>query len=774
MDISEHPAIKKLTEDVVNRIAAGEVIQRPSNAIKEMLENSLDAGSKSITVSVKAGGLKMLQICDDGHGIRKEDMEIVCERFTTSKLREFSDLRSIATFGFRGEALASISHVSHLTICTRTKDSKCSYKALYIDGRMKDSPRPTAGSVGTQITVEDLFYNVPTRRKALNNSCDEHQRIAAVVSKYSIHNAGVSFTLRKAGEGGPSGGISVRTQHGSTILDNIGVIYGSQVAKDLIHIEQDSTSLRYKMHGYISNANYSMKKFIFLLFINNRLVDCQSLKRSLSNVYQAYLPKGSHPFVYMSLVISPGNIDVNVHPTKHEVHFLNEEEIIESIQRAVETHLRGCNSSRTFYTQALLPDVSIEFTKPKSTKPTSHCDSKVYAHEMVRTDGKLQKLDAFLKPHSAFKSFSSADSMKTNSPSDIIEVIDEAHSTTTQHKNSEGFATTESNELKGPPLKKACLDGPSAITTKPKSSEKQESECAGMTTTSFPKRRAIRLTSVLKLQQQIKENTQSDLVKLIGNHVWVGCIDPELALIQHETKLFLANTTKLSEELFYQILIFDFGNYGIYRLSEVAPTFDLVMLALDSDESGWQPANGNKHDLAKHVVDFLKSKREMLTDYFSFELDKNGNIVGLPMLLPDYEPCLDGLPMLILRLTTEVDWESEIDCFRTLCREFAKFYSIRKGYIDMPELLEKTSKLCEEKPDMDNSMHSSFSYEDCNVTTEKKHDSSSSAKSWKWVVEHIVYRAIQKILLPGKEMLSDRSLLQLANLTDLYKVFERC
>ncbi|KAF0303949.1 DNA mismatch repair protein Mlh1 [Amphibalanus amphitrite] len=183
--VSTVPSIRRLDETVVNRIAAGEVVQRPANALKEMLENSLDAKATNITVMVKDGGLKILQIQDNGIGIRREDLSLVCERFTTSKLTAFEDLMQIGTYGFRGEALASITHVAHLTITTRTADSKCAYRrveARYTDGRLREDPRPCAGNVGTQILVEDLFFNMAARRQALRSPAEEFNKISEVVS----------------------------------------------------------------------------------------------------------------------------------------------------------------------------------------------------------------------------------------------------------------------------------------------------------------------------------------------------------------------------------------------------------------------------------------------------------------------------------------------------------------------------------------------------------------------------------------------------------------
>nr|XP_022308233.1 DNA mismatch repair protein Mlh1-like [Crassostrea virginica] len=596
--------IKRLDEVVVNRIAAGEVIQRPANALKEMIENSLDAKSSSIQVTVKQGGLKLLQIQDNGSGIRKEDMEIVCERFTTSKLQKFEDLNSIATYGFRGEALASISHVAHVTITTKTADSKCAFKGSYVDGKLKEAVKPCAGNVGTQITVEDLFYNISTRRKALKSPSEEHAKIAEVVSRYAIHNCNVGFTLKKQGENTAD----VRTPAKSSHVDNIRTIYGPSVAKELLEIEHEDKKLSFRCHGFVTNANYSMKKGIFLLFINHRLVDSSSLRKALDTVYQAYLPKNMHPFIYLSVEIAPQNVDVNVHPTKHEVHFLHEDAIISSLQSAIETKLLGANTSRTYYTQALLPGAPVSLDNkevdPAASK-SSGAPEKTYAHHMVRTDSREQKLDAFIKP---IQTVSSVDRLQQ--------------------------ATS--------------LADPQPMDASTKEQEMELPSCG-----SQQKKRPVRLTSVLTLQEEIRQNMHKNLREMFQFHKFVGCVNREFSLMQHQTKLYLVNTSKLSCELFYQLMIFDFGNYGKLRLAEPAPIHDLAMLALDLEESGWSEADGPKDDLAKYIVDFLKSKAEMLSDYFSMEIDQEGNLCTLPLLLEHYTPNMEGLPMFVLRLATE-------------------------------------------------------------------------------------------------------------------------
>ncbi|KAK9659720.1 DNA mismatch repair protein Mlh1, partial [Basidiobolus ranarum] len=249
----------------------------------------------------------------------KEDLGIVCERFTTSKLKDYDDLMSIGTYGFRGEALASISHVAHLTITTKTQDSSCAYRACYSDGKLAApkpgvsvDPKPCAGNNGTQITVEDLFYNVPTRRKALKNASEEYNKILDVVNRYAIHNPGISFTCKKQG----TNRADVHTSSTATIVDNIRQIYGNSVASELLELKYKSENLEFDVNGWVSNANYNAKKMTMLLFINHRAVENVSIKRAVENIYSTYLPKSTHPFIYLSIDMKPLNVDVNVHPTK--------------------------------------------------------------------------------------------------------------------------------------------------------------------------------------------------------------------------------------------------------------------------------------------------------------------------------------------------------------------------------------------------------------------------------------------------------------------------
>lgn len=372
-----HPntmSIKKLDVSVVNRIAAGEIIIQPANALKELLENSIDAGATNIDVLVKDGGLKLLQITDNGSGIALEDLPLLCERFATSKLQTFGDLSTISTYGFRGEALASISHISRLSVVSKTPKAPLAYKAYYSNGQLASAkfknenskPKPVAGTDGTQISVEDLFYNVPSRLRAMRSKSDELAKILDVVGRYAVHSQGVGFSCKKFGELLPQ--ISTRPQ--APLKERIRTVFGTLVASELI--EYDFGGLTeygvMRLYGAVSGLSYNNKrKTAPVFFINGRLVSCDPLKRALSSVFLVFLPKGNHAFVYMSLELVPQNLDVNVHPTKREVGFLHEDEIIAWVSGKMHDLLSSRDVSRTFKqstlkraTEALIDEVPVK------------------------------------------------------------------------------------------------------------------------------------------------------------------------------------------------------------------------------------------------------------------------------------------------------------------------------------------------------------------------------------------------------------------------------
>jgi DNA mismatch repair protein MLH1 len=547
--------IKPLDPQLVNRIAAGEIIQRPFNALKELIENSLDAGSTSINIQIKDGGLKLIQIQDNGCGIEKEDLKIICERFTTSKLKEFDDLKTINTFGFRGEALASISHVSRLTIITRTVNSPCAFKATYTDAKLtSDGIKPCASaSKGTQITVEDLFYNSSIRRNALKTGSDEFSKIYEVVSRYAIHNYHVGFYLKRIGENSNDlktiGCISQTNkekclENESFLLDNIGTVYGHELKNELERLSIDyDENFKFNMIAYMSNSKYvALKQMIFILFINDRLVDCQPIKKILQNLFSLYMPKNTSPFIYMNLQMNSNNIDVNIHPTKHEIRFLYQDEIINKIQKCFEDKLLNSNVSRTHYVKNLTLDIYMNKktdqtnsqTEAKKEGETLIQAEKVYPYQLTRVDSKERKLDSYLHSTSLNESIKS---FRNNS-----KAIAEDEYVITSAKHSESTKSVLRNKK-------------------------------------LP--RNLNYVSLIELRDNIEKNTSKHLKNIIQDMCFVGCLDSELALIQHQTGLYILNTNLLCQDLFYQITIFNFGNFGYLKLEKPIKIFDLAFMALN-------------------------------------------------------------------------------------------------------------------------------------------------------------------------------------------------
>ncbi|CAN3359080.1 DNA mismatch repair protein Mlh1p [Diutina catenulata] len=384
-------AIQPLSEQVINRIAAGEVIVRPANALKEMLENAIDAGARHIEIVVKDGGLKMMKISDDGSGIARDDLPLLCQRFATSKLATFDDLQTIGTYGFRGEALASISHVARVSVVTRTADAPVASKAYYVDGRLatatfkpSDAPpsalvKPTSGNQGTQIVVEDMFYNVPSRLKSMRSKSEELARIVEVAGRYAIH-CGDSVGIRVLSKESMIPVVSTRA--GESLKDRVRTIIGGGADTLEFDVAGDTTGLR-RVRGSISSPSYvNKKKMATVIFINHRLVACEPLRRAVAAVYANVLPRGSYPFYYLSLDIDPEILDVNMHPTKREVRFLHEDEIVDAVVAVVQAQLARVDTARSYAGQQ----------QPLSKRSVP--EAAAVAVKKYRQDSKLVRVDA--------------------------------------------------------------------------------------------------------------------------------------------------------------------------------------------------------------------------------------------------------------------------------------------------------------------------------------------------------------------------------------------
>ena len=734
--------IKKLEEDVINRIAAGEVVQRPSSGLKELIENSIDANSTCIQIIANAGGLKLLQIQDNGHGINREDLPIVCERFTTSKLATFEDLSKITTYGFRGEALASLSHVAYLTITTRTMDSQCAYRAKYCDGKLfaksgeSSSPKPCAGNIGTIISVEDLFYNMPLRRKALTNPTEEFNRVSDIVTKYAIHNDRIALSLKKSG----STTLEFNSPLSASRRDRIRSCYGAGVERELLLVEGECDELQFKFTGLITNPNFSGKKLTLVLFINNRLVDCNVLKHSIENLYAQYLPKHTHPFIYMSLSLVPQNVDVNVHPTKHEVRFLHEDAIVGYIEKSVDKVLLTANTSRSFSIQKSLTVANVNVSEILKSKTQDSCTDRSYDYNLVRTDPKAQKLDLFFPTQSTqISSESPGKATRMYTPPEVSQIahtegisvvssrLDDSHGQIPEFTGTHSVDSTNSSSVT---FKDLDLE----IIHEPKRARIDSSPDSAAADNRSHHTRHVELTSILSLKRDFMSNNHTTLQQLFQRHTYVGCVDQTRVLVQYDTGLYLLCLTQITEELFYQLFLLDFANFACLRFSTPLSIYALAVIGLEAPNSGWKEVDGDKESLARYMVNFLQSKSSMLSDYFSLEIDSEGNMCTIPMLLDGYVPDLNRLPFFIMRLVTEVEWEEETHCFRLVGREVGRFYAIR----------------------------------------ESSAEATKDRSPWSHVIEHTIMPSLKRELKPPESLLKEGAVLQLADLHELYKVFERC
>ena len=329
------PQITILTEEVINKIAAGEVIERPASVVKELVENSLDAHATRILVEIKGYGTELIRITDNGEGMDEEDARNCVLRHATSKIRNTDDLFAITTLGFRGEALSSIAAVSRLTICTKQKEQLEGIQ-LSVESGIIFSTSVIAMDQGTCIKVKDLFYNTPARKKFLKTDAVELRHIIEVVSRYALLHPTTSMTLLHEGK---------ELVHSPSVEDmrsNIASLYGTQLAKELLEVQYEGEGMQ--IHGFISPPYRTRSdKSLQELFVNGRWVHNEDIMNAVYEGYHATLFVGTHPVVFLRIEVDPKTIDVNVHPTKAEIKIEQKEKVCNAVSNAVRKTLEKNN-----------------------------------------------------------------------------------------------------------------------------------------------------------------------------------------------------------------------------------------------------------------------------------------------------------------------------------------------------------------------------------------------------------------------------------------------
>lgn len=346
------PQIELLDENTIDKIAAGEVVERPASVVKELAENAIDAGATAVTVEIRDGGTTLIRITDNGCGIEKEQIPIAFYRHSTSKIRSVEDLMTISSLGFRGEALSSIASVSQVELITKTPDSFTGSRYI-IEGGKEISLEEIGAPNGTTFLVKNLFYNTPARRKFLKSPQTEAGYISDMMERIALSHPEISFKFINNGQ------IRLHTSGNGQLKDIIYHIYGRDIASNLLEISGEFDE--FSVSGYIgkpviSRGNRNFESY----FINSRYIKSSLIAKAIEDAYHGFMMQHKYPFTVLSLTIDGKLVDVNVHPNKMELRFSNGEQLYTRLARLIADTLRG---------RELITDVAVKDEKKSKQKP---------------------------------------------------------------------------------------------------------------------------------------------------------------------------------------------------------------------------------------------------------------------------------------------------------------------------------------------------------------------------------------------------------------------
>ncbi len=346
--------IRVLPPDVADKIAAGEVVERPASVVKELVENAIDAGAKSISVEIQEGGKRLIRVMDDGGGIPADEIPMAFARHATSKLVSVDDLSRITTLGFRGEALASVAAVSRLTLVSRPAAQEAATR-IRIEGGEHTSLGPAGSPGGTIVTVENLFYNVPARLKFLKADATEAGHIQRIVSHYALAYPHIRFSLQNDKRA------TFQSNGSGELLDALVAVFSLETARQMIEVHGRDEAANVSAGGYagVPSLHRGLRDQI-VLFVNRRWIQDRSLNQAVIQAYHTFLPVRRYPIAVINLTLDPAEVDVNVHPTKAEVKFRDPRVAFKVVQKAVREAVMNAAPVPAYGTPA--PDTSGEWT----------------------------------------------------------------------------------------------------------------------------------------------------------------------------------------------------------------------------------------------------------------------------------------------------------------------------------------------------------------------------------------------------------------------------
>ncbi|MBI1741794.1 DNA mismatch repair endonuclease MutL [Candidatus Acetothermia bacterium] len=433
----EYRKVKELDAHLINKIAAGEVIERPASIAKELIENALDAGSSAIEILVEAGGVARLSVADDGSGIARDDILIAVKRHTTSKISSEDDLFQIRTLGFRGEALASIVEVAKTTITTWTEQDSEGTQVI-IEGGNVSSVKAAARARGTTVDVRDLFFNTPARRKFLKSDKTEFFHILRVVKRFVLSHSNVHFRLFHNGK-------SVLNSPPSLELrQTVASLYGAELARSLLEVSSEREGLR--VSGLVSPPSSSRSdRSDQFIFVNRRFVKDSAINYAIGKSYENLLKANQHPIVFLFIEIDPSIVDVNVHPKKEEVRFADPVSVQAEVKRAITNALASPQAvprfetkiSSSLQTGPQLQPPAHSVASPTKLGPSSWQSRPSMPAPPPGAVAKIRQLDLRQEIIDAQKSY--AQLQAPGAPSENVRIVGQVHGTYIIVETQQGF-----------------------------------------------------------------------------------------------------------------------------------------------------------------------------------------------------------------------------------------------------------------------------------------------------------------------------------------------